>query len=87
MGSLITKLKQTSLSTRVFLGLVLGVIVGAFFPDFAMALKPLADIFLRMIKMLIAPLLFSTLVVGIAGAGGHTHLGRMGFKTIVYFEI
>ncbi|MBY0404450.1 MAG: cation:dicarboxylase symporter family transporter, partial [Cyanobacteria bacterium] len=42
---------------------------------------------LRMIKMLIAPLLFSTLVVGIAGAGGHTHLGRMGFKTIVYFEI
>jgi proton glutamate symport protein len=87
MGSLITKLKQTSLSTRVFLGLVLGVVVGAFFPDFAMALKPMADIFLRMIKMLIAPLLFSTLVVGIAGAGGHTHLGRMGFKTIVYFEI
>lgn len=81
------RLKAPSLTVQVFLGLALGVLAGAWFPEVAVQLKPLADIFLRMIKMLIAPLLFATLVVGIAGGGDHKKLGRMGLKTIIYFEI
>jgi proton glutamate symport protein len=87
MGSFFSKLGKMSLSTKVFLGLILGVALGTVLPEFAIGIKPLADIFLRMIKMLIAPLLFATLVVGIAGTGDHKSLGRMGLKTIVYFEI
>lgn len=79
--------KKPSLTAQIFIGLALGVAVGAFFPDFAVQLKPLGGLFLRMIKMLIAPLIFATLVVGIAGAGDHKRIGRMGVKTIVYFEI
>src|SRR5262249_13771709 len=56
--------RMPSLTTQIFLGLVLGVVVGYVWPSFAVGVKPLADIFLRMIKMIIAPLLFSTLVVG-----------------------
>ena len=51
------------------------------------AVKPLADVFLRMIKMIIAPLLFSTLVVGIAGTGDLKAMGRIGLKAIIYFEV
>jgi proton glutamate symport protein len=87
MKQTIDTLKSLSLSTQVFIGLILGTLVGALIPDFAVDLKPLSTIFLHMIKMLIAPLLFSTLVVGIAGTGGHKNLGRLGFKTILYFEI
>lgn len=79
--------KAPSLTVQVFLGLLLGILVGAWFPETALQLKPMADLFLRMIKMLIAPLLFSTLVVGIAGHGDPKKIGRMGFKAILYFEI
>ena len=82
-----SRLKLPSLTTQVFLALVFGVILGAVLPEVAISIKPLADIFLRMIKMLIAPLLFATLVVGIASAGGHGKLGRIGLKAIVYFEV
>jgi proton glutamate symport protein len=51
------------------------------------AIKPIADVFLRMIKMIIAPLLFSTLVVGIAGTGDLKAMGRIGLKAIIYFEV
>ena len=57
------------LTTQIFIGLAVGVVLGATVPDVAVAIKPLADAFLRMIKMIIAPLLFSTLVVGIDGTG------------------
>jgi len=76
-----------SLTTQIFLGLLLGIAVGYLFPTFGVAVKPLADIFLRMIKMIIAPLLFSTLVVGIAGTGDLKTMGRIGLKAILYFEI
>lgn len=79
--------KKPSLTTQVLLGLVLGILVGWLIPDFGLAVKPMASLFLRMIKMLIAPLLFATLVVGIAHGGDHKKLGRIGFKTILYFEI
>src|SRR5437773_1736270 len=76
-----------SLTTQIFIGLLLGIGVGYLWPDFGVAVKPLADMFLRMIKMIIAPLLFSTLVVGIAGTGDLRAMGRIGLKAIVYFEI
>lgn len=80
-------MKKSKLTTYIFIGLVLGVLVGWLVPDFAVKLKPLADIFLRMIKMIIAPLVFATLVVGIAGQGNGKGFGRIGLKTIIYFEI
>jgi proton glutamate symport protein len=84
-------------TTQILIGLVLGIAVGYLFPSsdaggvhvagLAEQIKPLADVFLRMIKMIIAPLLFSTLVVGIAGTGDVKTMGRIGLKAIVYFEI
>ena len=56
-------------------------------PSTGVAIKPLADVFLRMIKMIIAPLLFSTLVVGIAGSGDLRAMGRIGLKAILWFEL
>ncbi|HEY2905607.1 MAG TPA: cation:dicarboxylase symporter family transporter [Vicinamibacterales bacterium] len=75
------------LTAQIFIGLLLGIVVGYFWPHFGVAIKPLADAFLRMIKMIIAPLLFSTLVVGIAGTGDLKTMGRIGLKAILYFEI
>jgi proton glutamate symport protein len=74
-------------TTQIFIGLLLGIVVGYLWPDFGVAIRPLADAFLRMIKMIIAPLLFATLVVGIAGTGDLKAMGRIGLKAIVYFEI
>ena len=81
-----------SVTTQIFIGLALGIVVGYLWPShevngqhvagFAEQIKPLADAFLRMIKMIIAPLLFSTLVVGIAGTGDLKSMGRIGFKAI-----
>src|SRR4030095_5635755 len=71
----------------IFIGLLAGIAVGFVWPTFGVAVKPLADAFLRVIKMIIAPLLFSTLVVGIAGTGDLKAMGRIGLKAIVYFEI
>lgn len=78
---------KSKLTVYIFVALLLGIITGCVFPDFAVKLQPLADAFLRMIKMIIAPLLFATLVVGIAGHGNVKTLGKIGVKTIVYFEI
>lgn len=71
----------------IFVALVLGVFVGWLAPDFAQRLNPLAVIFLKMVKMIIAPLLFATLVVGVAGHGDIKSIGKVGIKTIIYFEI
>src|SRR3954464_133268 len=76
-----------NLTTQIFIGLVLGIAVGSIWPSFGVAIKPLAEVFLRMIKMIIAPLLFSTLVVGVAGTGDLKAMGRIGLKAIVYFEV
>ena len=79
--------KSRSITTQILAGLALGVLVGHFWPALGVGVKPIADAFLRMIKMIIAPLVFSTLVVGIAGTGDMKAMGRIGLKTIVYFEI
>jgi proton glutamate symport protein len=75
-----------NLTTQIFIGLCIGIIIGAVWPNVGVAIKPLADAFLRMIKMIIAPLLFATLVVGIAGTGDMRAMGRVGLKAIIYFE-
>jgi len=79
--------RMPGLTTQIFIGLLLGIVVGYVWPGFGVAIKPLADAFLRMIKMIIAPLLFATLVVGIAGTGDLKSMGRIGVKAIVYFEL
>ena len=80
-------MKHSKLTALIFIALVLGVLVGYFAPEFAVKMRPFAVIFLRMVKMIIAPLLFATLVVGIAGHGDIKSLGKIGIKTVVYFEI
>ena len=75
------------LTTQIFLGLVTGIVLGAVWPEIGVAIRPLADLFLRMIKMIIAPLIFSTLVVGIAGTGDLRAVGRIGVKAILWFEL
>jgi len=65
----------------------IGLLTGWYFPDVAITLRPLSTIFIRLIRSLIAPLIFSTLVVGIAGHGDLKQVGRMGVKALIYFEI
>ena len=80
-------LKHSKLTALIFIALILGVFVGYFAPDFAVKMRPFAVIFLRMVKMIIAPLLFATLVTGISGHGDIKSLGKIGIKTIIYFEV
>lgn len=80
-------MKSSNLTTFIFCALIAGILFGWLCPDLAVKTEPLAKIFLNMVKMIIAPLLFSTLVVGIAGHGDIKSLGKIGLKTIVYFEI
>ncbi len=75
------------LTTFILVGMMMGIEAGHDFPEFALNLKILSDIFLRLIKTIIAPLLFGTLVVGIAGHSNLKQVGRMGIKSIIYFEI
>ncbi|QDR82779.1 dicarboxylate/amino acid:cation symporter [Sporomusa termitida] len=79
--------KGMGLTTQIFIGLILGVIFGYAFPKYAVELKPVGDMFIRMIKMIVVPLVFSSLVMGIAGTGDFKKLGRLGAKTILWFEI
>jgi proton glutamate symport protein len=82
-----TPRKGRSITTQIVIALAAGILVGYLWPAFGVGVKPLADAFLRMIKMIIAPLIFSTLVVGIAGTGDLKAMGRIGLKAIIYFEV
>lgn len=79
-------LRSISLTTWIFIALLTGIALGVFFPDFAKSLSPVSDIFLRLIKAIVGPLLFGTLVYGIASAGELKTMGRIALKTILYFE-
>lgn len=80
-------MKRISLTAWIFIGMAAGVGAGIFTPDFARQLGPASSVFLRLIRSIIAPLLFGTLVAGIAGGGDMKRMGRIGVKAIVYFEI
>jgi proton glutamate symport protein len=79
--------KLPGLTTQIFIGLVAGVLVGWLFPAVGVALAPGSEVFLRLIKSIIAPLVFATLVVGIAGAGNMHAVGRLGLKSFIFFEV
>ena len=83
-------MKKISLAWQIFIGLALGIIVGAVFygnPHVATYLQPIGDIFIRLIKMIVVPIVISSLIVGVAGAGDMKSLGKLGGKTLLYFEI
>ena len=81
------KINFKGLTTQVVIAIVLGIIFGAIFPKAGADLKVLSDIFVKMIKMVIAPIIFLTIVVGIAGMGDMKKVGRIGGKALLYFEI
>ena len=80
-----------TLTQQIFIGLAIGIVAGwivsTTHPEWAPYFRPFSQLFLRMIKMIIAPLIFATLVAGIAGAGHFKVVGRMGLRAIIYFEI
>ncbi len=78
---------KTSLTFWIVVALVAGVLTGIFFPEFAKNMDVFSKIFLKLIKTIVAPLLFSTLILGIAGHADMKQVGRMGWKSILYFEI
>ena len=76
-----------SLFGQVVIALILGIVFGVFVPEFAIKLKPLGDGFIKLVKMLIAPIVFCVVVHGIAGAGDLKKVGRVGVKAVLYFEV
>ncbi|MED4228078.1 cation:dicarboxylate symporter family transporter [Neobacillus cucumis] len=83
-------MKRISLAWQIFIGLALGIIVGAIFygnPQIAKILQPFGDIFIHLIKMIVVPIVISSIIVGVAGVGDSKKLGKLGGKTILYFEI
>src|SRR5687768_11026798 len=95
MSTLAPSKPRISPTMQIMIGLVIGLLVGWYISTFddatatywANIIRPFSQIFIRMIRMLIAPLLFGTLVAGIAGAGHFKDVGRMGLRAIIYFEI
>jgi aerobic C4-dicarboxylate transport protein len=90
-------MKDVSLSNRkkiyhhlyffVVISIALGICLGIFYPSLAMEMKPLGDFFIKLIKMIISPIIFTTVVTGIAGMQDIKKVGRVGFKAILYFEV
>jgi proton glutamate symport protein len=80
-------LKKLTITHWIFIALVAGALVGTYAPEVAKNMDVFSKIFLKLIKTIVAPLLFSTLIIGIAGHADMKQVGRMGWKSIVYFEI
>ena len=76
-----------TLYVQVIIAIVIGILAGHFYPSFAVQLKPLGDGFIKLIKMMIAPIIFCTIVTGIAGMQNTKKVGRVGLKAILYFEV
>lgn len=83
-------MKKMGLAFQIVVGLVLGIIVGAVFfgnPLIGDYLQPIGDIFMRLIKMIVVPIVISSLVIGVAGVGDIKKIGKLGGKTLLYFEV
>ena len=80
-------MKKLTITHWIFIAMFAGIAFGVAYPEQARQLTPLSNIFLRLIKSIIAPLLFGTLVYGIAGGGHGKEMGRIGLKSILYFEV
>ena len=76
-----------SLYLQVIIGVIVGALIGHFYPSFGVQLKPLGEGFIKLVKMLIAPIVFATVVTGIAKMGDLKKVGRVGLKGIIYFEL
>src|ERR1700685_1061913 len=72
---------------QVLIAIALGIVIGHYFPKTGVAMKPLRDAFIALIKMMIAPVIFCTVVHGIGSMGDLRKVGRVGMKTLVYFEV
>lgn len=77
----------STLYIQVIIGLAAGILLGHYYPDIGVELKPLGDLFIKLIKMLLAPIIFASVVVGIARMGTIKETGRVGAKAMIYFEI
>ncbi|MCZ8512213.1 cation:dicarboxylase symporter family transporter [Paenibacillus filicis] len=83
-------MKKMGLAVQIVIGLVLGIALGAAFygnPAISTYLQPIGDVFMRLIKMIVVPIVISTLIVGVAGVGDIKKLGKLGGKTLLYFEV
>src|ERR1700753_2246591 len=89
-GSLVAKRRvpwYRALYMQVLIGIVIGVLIGHFWPHIAVAMKPFGDGFIKLIKMLITLIIFCTVVSGIAGMNDMRQVGRVGAKALLYFEV
>eukprot|EP01037_Dinobryon_pediforme_P048693 gene48693-biopygen19415 len=77
----------SALYVQVLIGITAGVLLGHFYPNIGVELKPLGDLFIKLIRMVLAPIIFASVVVGIARMGSIKETGRVGAKAMVYFEI
>src|SRR3712207_9327043 len=85
---MLTALRRISLTKWILIAMAIGTVIGWLLPEFSQSLRPLSTVFLRMIKSIVAPIIFATLVIGIAGHGDDLkRVGRLALKSIVYFEI
>src|SRR5919109_1411073 len=80
-------LRRLSITSWIFISLLIGILLGVFFPEFSKGLAPISNIFLRLIRSIVGPLLFGTLVYGIAASGELKTMGRIALKAVMYFEI
>lgn len=79
--------KSKNLYLQVLAAIAIGVLLGHFFPDIGTTMKPLGDGFIKLIKMIIAPIIFCTVVVGIAGMEDMKKVGKTGAYALLYFEV
>ncbi len=85
LGMLVYAFRRKNLTTWILISIVIGVIVGRDFPGVAMSLQPLSQGFIRLVKTIVGPILFATLVYGIAGHSDLKQVGRMAWKSLLYF--
>ena len=79
--------KRNTLYLQVLAGIVIGGLIGWLWPEWGVKLRPLGDAFVSLVKMLIGPIIFTTVVVGLAGMGDLKKVGRVGLKALIYFEV